>query len=1177
MVQENVLKEYIKSPIIEGRPGLWTVEVYTGGGKTYNSARAIAEYVKTSSSDKKIIFLTTLLKNLPEEELINAFGGEKEYHRNCLRILSNFDQVVEKINDVEIPSSLEFKYLKGLQENVRKYRRIVSSSRKDPDYEKTLRENVEKSERYFRHEIINLLNRNFKNKRSKKEAVKNDPRYQWIAELYPAVFTDDYKVLIMSVSKFLKKNTVLIEPSYYFLKAKFIEGATVFIDEFDATKETILNILIEQSSRMRLDYFNLFKSLRNGLNKEDYSKNLLDASKEADSNTEGSRYRFSSLQEEAEKIENSYHTGLSYKMKESSIDGRQAFLFSDSSFYSVFPGNTHYITASKNDAENRVEIEFYDKYKKFSDGDRRIVIYTLLRSIAKFLNRFKVYLAQWAVEYVKIVNSGREEIQEKMSIEDGVSTILGKLKLSEEQIALLTSDYNITDRTMTGTLLEDTSYFHNGFRYYELEDGDSHNEDTRLYYVDLYDTPEKILLYLAGKATVIGISATAEIDTAVGNYSFKWLGENLGDDLHLTDGTLLEQLQKELDEKCEAYDNGQISIQTQVLRSHTKGMDLAEKCRELFEDEDLAELIYRKTLTSAVSSLNENARDYYFCRYINIFKCFYEFLKHEDIRSMLYLGMMLARDSRAKMDRELIESVFRQLKKYLGLNKEKISIEFLDGDDYEDRKKDILDRLTDGEKILVMSSYQTVGAGQNLQYKIPEGIRTVMLGEQTDSDRRYSNKDFDAIYLGEITNLAVNFSDEKLDPAELEKALIDIEELHANDELSYTEKEYYIRNAFKVFAGTAEYVSNNLKSKKSIRLQATRTVIQAIGRLSRTFVKNPVIYIYADSALLSILDPSEIRKRVISPEMKAIAELAENLYEPYSSDEINYINQAERVASEGHWRIKKILSKDWNENSMQVWKELREFVMKWPTVTAEMMKKDPLFAYYYITSGKKMNEYLYSQYSDFKEVIIDFGNDAEAFKQKRHLLKIAGSEEVIVSSVSEENSRLPNILKYPGIKEYFAEKGYAIHFEKNEYVCSPILFNNIYKGALGETAGTFILERELGVKLEDIQDPSKFEFFDFELAEDVYIDFKNWKFNYLVDKESIMQNIIEKMNKIRARRVYVINIMEEDIFKGITTRDDRIVLIPALIDRDGKVNHKNLKLFKEEDIEHAHNKNQCDL
>ena len=48
---------------------------------------------------------------------------------------------------------------------------------------------------------------------------------------------------------------------------------------------------------------------------------------------------------------------------------------------------------------------------------------------------------------------------------------------------------------------------------------------------------------------------------------------------------------------------------------------------------------------------------------------------------------------------------------------------------------------------------------------------------------------------------------------------------------------------------------------------------------------------------------------------------------------------------------------------------------------------------------------------------------------------------------------------------------------------SPVLFHNIYKGALGEVAGEYILNKERGIKFKPIVEADKFEFFD--LSENV--------------------------------------------------------------------------------------------
>lgn len=72
--------------------------------------------------------------------------------------------------------------------------------------------------------------------------------------------------------------------------------------------------------------------------------------------------------------------------------------------------------------------------------------------------------------------------------------------------------------------------------------------------------------------------------------------------------------------------------------------------------------------------------------------------------------------------------------------------------------------MEQGEKILIISSYSTIGAGQNLQYAVTDKTNYIELAEyKNPKDKRHFTKDIDALYLGNITNLTTNiYTDEKL-------------------------------------------------------------------------------------------------------------------------------------------------------------------------------------------------------------------------------------------------------------------------------------------------------------------------------------------------------------------------------------------------------------------------------
>ena len=56
------------------------------------------------------------------------------------------------------------------------------------------------------------------------------------------------------MDKFLSLNSTIVEPSTMLYNSDLIEDAVIFIDEFDATKETVLKNIIQNGLRDRVDY-----------------------------------------------------------------------------------------------------------------------------------------------------------------------------------------------------------------------------------------------------------------------------------------------------------------------------------------------------------------------------------------------------------------------------------------------------------------------------------------------------------------------------------------------------------------------------------------------------------------------------------------------------------------------------------------------------------------------------------------------------------------------------------------------------------------------------------------------------------------------------------------------------------------------------------------------------------
>ena len=672
--------------------GLYMCELPTGNGKTFDSARAMKEYADSIEDGTKIIYITTLNKNLPEDALRAAYGNEELYKQSVLRLRSNFDEVVEKILDIEVPEGMQTEAYLKLCKDVSLYRNAIDKRYADKEYIKELEDRITEGDRQLRYEITKRLKNSFSTKTQRKNAIRNDIKYRWIGKLYPAAFTDDYKILLMSVSKFMKRNSILIDASYEFLNSDLIEDAVIVIDEFDATKDTIQSELIEKSLAMKEDYIQLFRQIYRTLNPNDFSSDMRQAMNQVESS--GNRNTFISLMDEARKIAENYHVRLSIKTREDLVDQRQIFLFNDGSFHTVLREGAQYIRSTLNEEDNRIDVFFEgkDDFFKNRNKEKDIVLYSLLRDINLFLLHFRLFTIEWARNYMEIVNSSRNGIMDVMNLENAISSVLKRLELTNRQRDLLMGETCQMVRSNHELILEDRSFYQVGMEYYEFEDNDSHHDNTNLKFVKVYDTPEKIMLYLAGKATVFGISATAEMDTVVGNYDLRYLKEQLKERFHKTPSYLKEKTRIALKKRWSAYTDGEIKVHGEIICSDVHGINAEDYCKTFIDEE------FARYCANIITNITDD--EYQIIRYCNILKAMCNFNRNKDIHSMLYLGMALPKKNNPSMDEDVLLQLFEYSQ--LTVQQKNSSVCFLRSDNFEQDKEELQQKLACGEKIFVI-------------------------------------------------------------------------------------------------------------------------------------------------------------------------------------------------------------------------------------------------------------------------------------------------------------------------------------------------------------------------------------------------------------------------------------------------------------------------------------------
>ena len=1177
----NAICEFVKR---SEKKGLVEIPLPTGFGKTHAVMQAMsvmADRETGSYSDvKRIIFTTTLKKNLPVEKLRDYYKGD--FDKEVLLLKSNVDSLIDFHANGGLSKIPERFKDEGFHKMFKRLERLkVLQARKekssdDLDFIQELKERVNEDEQAFRKHIRSVLHENFKTSKEQKKAIKKKSEFQWIEKLYPYIFIDEKKVIFMTMRKLLSGLSPLAGSGNSLLTEDFLKGAVLFIDEYDATKKDVKDEIIEEQLRERLDLVRVFRSVHNALHSERFSNDLLDILYEDENNLQNF---YKSIITHADELYDRFYLDLSYRQQDDLVDRKKNFLFYDSQFQTILEEGKYTIFAKKDDARHRMSII---KGENGSSIEGNVALQDLLRKIDAFMKRFSYFIWRWANAYmIKENNKRTERIDkdgielDKMTVDNAAYSIIDKFLSDRQEKRIIFSYYS----KMNMQAIRDGqrlpySYFANGFTMFELEDNDDYNDDTVMSMVKIKDTPESIMAFIAENALVFAISATAAIPSATGNYCRDYLKEVLKYDFHSLpeeDAELTDFIRNELRTRNEPYRN-EIRIDVNDIPEDDELIKV--RLIDCFTVKESAKLCIDK-IELVTSELGEDKCSYYANKYIRLAFVTRMFANERGQQTLLYLGKALPKDSEGStLKKSVLDYIIDMVNKDAALEYQcTIQSAILTSSNFDETKEQICERLKNGDKLIIFSSYQTVGAGQNLQYPINGAYKDNIVTLPHSYNYEKEERDIDSIYLDDITYLTENINDVKhFDLRRNMYHLMQVMECYANYEISIETKRELIKAGFNSLQNIHPKCNASLNDAQSIKLHVTRDVIQAIGRMGRTCMRNKHISIYIYEKVLRQLDHEILMSEFNSEEVKAIGKkLSTNGMSVFVKDQplqlamLRANTISVQVSAKILSTVRRSFKGEWSENDMRLWKELRELVLKHPTGSDEEFR-DNIMRAYYINGVQPLNEYLFSvNNNSYRNIHVWFA-DEDSFRNSKLIFK-DDTGRMIVHRCSEEDARLQTLLKIKGIRELFKERGYAEHFQAKKYIMSPALYTNIYKGTLGEVCGRFIIENSTLLKLEEIQDGSQFEYFDYKLEAypGVYIDFKHWKISSASynDKDSVMAEIRRKMEQIHAQRVYIIGILKDSDSAVSVSADERIITIPYLVDENGVVVYDMLKYIKE--------------
>lgn len=750
-----------------------------------------------------------------------------------------------------------------------------------------------------------------------------------------------------------------------------------------------------------------------------------------------------------------------------------------------------------------------------------------MKDIKSFLSYFQNGVKLIADNYLYLKRERKQETN-NFSYEASIKTVLSEFGIEGRYLNYLASQIKNSGKRTSSKIVDlkselDCSVYEKGFRFYNFVDSDTFDTQSKINYLSFNLSPEKILIYLCSNSKVVGISASGTLETVTGNYDLKYIKKKLGSAYYEINKEDQDRINADVNHKIGNYKN----VNVEVDKCNITDKNYNDFLFSVFKDE--------KTYNSVLEKLTDLSSDDFikarYCKTIYAINKFFE----KGMQSFLFITN-IAMKSGLDFNYEFIQEIFALLKPK---NCDAYCYS-LEGslEKFENTKTSINKMLKNGKKVFVVSTYQTLGAGQNLQYEFNEDFAGFI---ETISNEDYSKnlKDFDAIFLDKPTNLFVNLNK---NPSE-DQLLKFIYQVKCLEEVGYfnldkaTEE---IKKGIQIFYHASPKKIETPKSKH-IYMHTAKVILQAVGRICRTNNKSKNIFICFDQQMEKDLSQvkEELLKRPINYELKKLLEECQDYKQIFDSP-LNNVNNSKIIKINDKIESMKRFN---SPSDITKWEELREVVLKHPVDNSNIHNEYDIYC-----ELEEENNHYYCQKLD---------NQKYLFTEDRH-------NDICIC---EDLANLKVLMQIPQIKDFFENKGYATKFENSKFILLPNVFNRIYLGALGEVVGEFLLNRYLnkfGKHLERITSLERYEKFDFVFDNDKYIDFKYWAGITDKDRQKEVERVIRKLDKCNGSIGFIVNILKPANYnpKEYESPDGRLIIIPYLYDPQTKTwNLEDLKLL----------------
>lgn len=481
-------------------------------------------------------------------------------------------------------------------------------------------------------------------------------------------------------------------------------------------------------------------------------------------------------------------------------------------------------------------------------------------------------------------------------------------------------------------------------------------------------------------------------------------------------------------------------------------------------------------------------------------------------------------------------------------------------------------RLELGQPTLMFINLSAGGFSKNLKYKVPENlcdmVRQVDCGFE-NADRR-PKMDLDFLYIESPTSRltwGVEINSDKF----VQQALLGVveqEELVARGEVPFTKKRH---NVQLLLSGAKQGLP--VRNTTSYQVEGARIVAQAVGRLMRTSVKMPRVQVMLDREIANDCNFSFLHDLPMGYELERVVGACAAVNNHMADDKDLAIAKQQNLAAFRNNLAKQKHEKlAWKVTSLNAGEEdlaafdgerdfyLHHFCLSWEDLASYPARRSTALHMPYATSG-----YAYAEGGACKVPHFEFPRyDGEPVEQIAARLEDScrcdkGLKGATVRQVSQAAARVPELLSIREVRERWSRDGVPAALQPAATAhMTPYMFQAVYLGALGESAGRAIFEAYYDGRYSLTRgDAAHAETGgDFEVLDaagnktGVWIDFKHYRIGayiaYVRDgrEASDAERFRAKAQKVGAKRLLIVNVLADGA---------ALECVPKALDAEGTV------------------------